>query len=40
MIDMLTHLTSNEVINIVTKEDVGKNIYNSENGFTTWKYSS
>jgi hypothetical protein len=33
-------LTSDEVINIVTSEDIGKNIYNSENGFTTWKYKA
>jgi hypothetical protein len=33
-------LTSDEVIKIVTSEDIGKNIYNSENGFTTWKYKA
>ncbi|MBE0539136.1 MAG: M1 family metallopeptidase [Ignavibacterium sp.] len=33
-------LTSNKVINIIAREDSGKEIYKHQNGFTTFKYSA
>lgn len=33
-------LSSDELVNIVSKSDSGKDIYKSQNGFTTFKYSA